>query len=234
MKDLFGQALLDYQTNNSPGKLMAATSISEADEMELPYLFRDFSQMPPIEQKAIELARGNVLDIGCGSGCHSLELQQRGLKVTSIDHSEKAVKVARMRGVHSVRCETLHEHKGEYDTLLLLMNGTGICGRYEALPQFMKTLRNLLIPNGQVLIDSSDLIYMFDEDSDGGKWIPTDGYYGELEFYLSYKGEEEEPFPWLYLDFNTLSNAAADAGFSCEMMLEGQNFDYLARLVRRD
>lgn len=234
MKDLFGQALLDYQTGNNPGKLMAATSISEADEMELPYLFRDFSQMPSIEQKAIELASGKVLDVGCGSGSHSLELQKRGLEVTAIDPSPNAVKVAGLRGVLSVRCETLQQHTGQYDTLLLLMNGTGICGRFEALPQFMQNLRRLLVSGGQVLIDSSDLIYMFDEDADGGKWIPSEGYYGELEFYVSYKGQEEEPFPWLYLDFNTLSNAALDAGFTCEMMLEGENFDYLARLVRRD
>jgi len=234
MKDLIGKALLDYQTNNNPGKLWAATSISDADEMELAHLFRDFGQMPIIEQKAIELARGKVLDVGCGSGSHSLELQRRGLDVTAIDQSENAVKVARMRGVQSVRCEALQQHKGQYDTLLLLMNGTGICGRYDALPAFMQNLRNLLTSNGQVLIDSSDLIYMFDEDPDGGKWIPSGGYYGELEFYVSYKGEEEDPFPWLYLDFTTLSNAAADAGFTSEIVAEGENFDYLARLIRRD
>lgn len=233
MKDLFGQALLDYQTKNHPGKLMAATSISEADEMELPYLFRGFAQMPPIEKKAIELAKGRVLDIGCGSGSHSLELQNRGLNVTAIDHSPKAVEVARMRGVTSVRCESVYEHRGQYDTLLLLMNGTGICGRYEALPLFISRLRLLLVPGGQVLIDSSDLIYMFDTDQDGGKWIPAQGYYGELEFYLSYKGLEEDPFPWLYLDYNTLHTAAIANGLSCEMVLEGENYDYLARLVRR-
>ena len=35
MKDLFGKAILDFQTNNSPEDLITETSISEADEMSV-------------------------------------------------------------------------------------------------------------------------------------------------------------------------------------------------------
>ena len=45
MKDLFGKAILDYQTNNSPEDLITETSISEADEMSVAYLFRDFKEI---------------------------------------------------------------------------------------------------------------------------------------------------------------------------------------------
>ena len=72
---------------------------------------------------------------------------------------------------------------------------------------------------------------MFDEDEDGAYIIPADGYYGELEFSLSYKGEKEESFPWLYLDYNTLQNAAFANGLQCELILEGDHYDYLARLT---
>lgn len=51
MKDLFGKAILDYQTNNSPENLITETSISEADEMSVAYLFRNYSTMPKIEKK---------------------------------------------------------------------------------------------------------------------------------------------------------------------------------------
>jgi hypothetical protein len=92
-----------------------------------------------------------------------------------------------------------------------------------------------LAENGQILIDSSDIIYMFDdddsEDSDGGKWISGDKYYGELEFTITYKGEKEAPFPWLYMDYNTLQNAAVANGLKCELVLEGEHYDYLARLT---
>ena len=42
MLDLFGKAILDYQTNNLPQDILTETNISEADEMEVAYLFRDF------------------------------------------------------------------------------------------------------------------------------------------------------------------------------------------------
>ncbi len=63
---------------------------------------------------------------------------------------------------------------------------------------------------------------MFDEDEDGGKWIPSNNdYYGELVFNISYKGEKEEPFDWLYLDYNTLQNAAIANGLKCETYFRG-------------
>ena len=118
----------------------------------------------------------------------------------------------------------------KFDTILLLMNGTGIFGSLNNTAVYLQKLKSLLAPNGQILIDSSDIIYMFDEAEDGSKWISADGYYGELTFSISYKNQTEDPFPWLYLDYNTLQNAAHANGLQCELLAEGVHFDYLARL----
>ena len=118
----------------------------------------------------------------------------------------------------------------KFDTLLLLMNGTGIFGTLRETPKFLQKLKSLLNPNGQILIDSSDIIYMFDDDEDGGKRIPSNGYYGELTFTIRYKNEKEDQFPWLYLDYNTLQNAAFANGLQSELILEGEHYDYLAKL----
>jgi 2-polyprenyl-3-methyl-5-hydroxy-6-metoxy-1,4-benzoquinol methylase len=75
MKDLFGTAILDYQTNNSPEDISTETNISEVDAMEVSYLFRSYKEMPKLEQKALQLAKGKILDVGCGAGSHSLYLQ---------------------------------------------------------------------------------------------------------------------------------------------------------------
>lgn len=233
MKDLFGQAILDYQTNNSPEDLITETNISEADEMSIAYLFRSFVDMPPLEQKAIQLAKGKTLDIGCGAGSHSLYLQnERNIDVTAIDISKNAIEACKLRGVlHAKTINMLDlDPKEKFDTILLLMNGTGIFGKLNNLPKYLQKLKTLLNTNGQILIDSSDIIYMFDEDEDGGKWIPSNDYYGELEFSLTYKNKKEEAFPWLYLDYNTLQNAAIDNGFHCELILEGEHYDYLVKL----
>jgi SAM-dependent methyltransferase len=233
MKDLFGKAIFDYQTRNSPENLITETSISEEDEMNVAYLFRDFDTMPKIEQKAIQLAKGKVLDVGCGAGSHSLYLQDKlNLDVTGVDISPLAIEACKLRGLEKAIAMDIMEMEGEkFDTILSLMNGTGICGKLFKISEFLQKLKSLLADNGQILLDSSDIIYMFDEDEDGGKWIPSNvDYYGEVTFNITYKGEKEENIDWLYIDYNTLQNAAHANGLSCELVLEGEHYDYLAKL----
>ena len=236
MKDLFGKAILDYQTNNSPADLITATSISDEDEMSVAYLFRSFEEMPVLEQKALQLAKGTILDVGCGAGSHSLYLQkEQKLEVTSIDISENAVQACKLRGLQNVNVQNILEMEVDglhvkFDTILLLMNGTGIFGTLKNTPQFLQKLKTLLNPKGQILIDSSDIIYMFDEDEEGAVTIPANDYYGEVQYTITYKGENEDAFPWLYIDYNTLQNAAHANGLQCELILEGLHYDYLAKL----
>ncbi|HAT81712.1 MAG TPA: SAM-dependent methyltransferase [Flavobacterium sp.] len=232
MKDLFGKAILDFQTNNYPEDLITETSISEADEMSVAYLFRTYEQMPKLEQKALELAKGKILDVGCGAGSHSLFLQNEiNLDVTSIYISPKAIKACELRGLKKTRIQNVVAiEKEKFDTILLLMNGTGVFGTLKQTPKFLQKLKSLLNPNGQILIDSSDIIYMFDDDSDLRKSINVKGYYGELTFTILYKNETEDPFPWLYLDYNTLYNVALDNDLQCELILEGEHYDYLAKM----
>jgi cyclopropane fatty-acyl-phospholipid synthase-like methyltransferase len=185
-----------------------------------------------LEQKALQLAKGKILDVGCGAGSHSLTLQnERKLDVTSIDISPNAIEACQLRGLKKAKVQDVMTVENEkFDTILLLMNGTGIFGTLKETPMFLEKLKSLLNPSGQILIDSSDIIYMFDDDDDGGKWITGDGYYGELTFTVSYKNETEATFPWLYLDYNTLQNTAFANGLQCELILEGEHFDYLAKL----
>lgn len=238
MKDLFGKAILDYQTNNSPEDIITETSISEADEMSVAYLFRDFKDMPKLEQKALQLSKGKVLDVGCGAGSHALYLQEKGFDVTGIDISANAIEACKLRGLKNIKVQNIldldadrHQHDNKYDTILLLMNGSGIFGTLENISKHLKKLKSLLTEKGQILIDSSDIIYMFDQDEDGAYEVPATGYYGELTFTMQYKGETEDFFPWLYLDYNTLQNACYANGLKCELIMEGSHFDYLARLT---
>jgi SAM-dependent methyltransferase len=233
MLDLFGKAILDFQTNTSPEDIITETSISDADEMSIAYLFRSYDEMPKLEQNALQLAKGKILDIGCGAGSHSLYLQnEKEFEVTSIDISKNAIKACQLRGLKNAKVLNVLDLENEtFDTILLLMNGTGIFGTLDETPKFLQKLKTLLNPNGQILIDSSDIIYMFDDDEDGGKWIPGDAYYGELTFTISYKNQTETPFPWLYIDYNTLQNAAHANDLQCQLVYEGEHFDYLARLT---
>ncbi|WP_179336053.1 class I SAM-dependent methyltransferase [Winogradskyella costae] len=230
MKDIFGKALLDYQSGNYSVDLITSTNISDEDVLPLPYLFRGFSEMPKLEQKALQLAEGRVLDVGCGSGSHALWLQDKGQNVKAIDNSEGAIIVAKQRGVSNVELKPLLEETESFDTILLLMNGTGIFQELSEVASYLKHLKSLLNPDGQILIDSSDISYMY-EDDDGGMWLDLNqGYPGELDYFLSYKGEKEVTMKWLYLDFETLKTACLTVGLKCEKVMDGEHFDYLARI----
>ncbi|MEM7487017.1 MAG: class I SAM-dependent methyltransferase [Bacteroidota bacterium] len=235
MEDIFGTALLDYQHENYSEDIKTYSSLDEEDVIPLPYLFRSYNEMPPLEQKALDLAKGKVLDIGCGAGSHALYLQNKGLEVTALDASKGAIEVCKERGVKTTVQNTILDYQeSRFDTLLLLMNGIGLAGKLIGLVGFLNHLRSLLLPNGQILLDSSDIIYMFDQDEDGGFWIPNNGnYYGEVRFTLEYRGQKGNPFNWLYVDFNTLKNACETNGFNCELVSQGKHYDYLARLSLR-
>ncbi|WP_353097938.1 class I SAM-dependent methyltransferase [Empedobacter brevis] len=233
MKDLFGQAILDYQTNNSPEDLYTETSISELDVMPINYLFRDYDEMPLLEQKALDLTKGKTLDVGCGAGSHSLYLQGKEVEVSAIDISPKSIEACRLRGLKNVNVQNFLEldETEKFDTILFLMNGTGIFQNLVLINVFLDKIKQLLTENGQVLIDGTDIIYMFDEDEDGGKWIPSNGnYYGELDFTVHYKGEQEETIQWLYLDFDTLKNACNYHQLKC-VKLKTEEDSYLAKIT---
>ena len=186
-KDPMGRAIADYFKSKKASKLRVFSPMFEEDEIPLATLFRSYESMPEIERKALDMAKGRVLDVGAGSGCHSLVLQEKGLDVTAIDISPLSVETMKDRGVKKVLEQNFFTIDGQYDTILMLMNGIGIVGALERLPEFFKQLDNILAPRGQVLCDSSDISYVF-ETEDGIIELPEDmTYYGEHSFQMQYK-----------------------------------------------
>ena len=232
MKDLMGRAIWDYYYQENPEDLQTETSISELDDLPVSYLFRTYKEMNALEQKALDLSLGKVLDVGAGAGSHALYLQNdKKLKVTALDISPKSIEICKARGLENAVCEDFLKFSGDkFDTILLLMNGTGIFQNLAKIDQYLQKLKTLVAENGQILIDSTDILYMYDQDEDGGVLVPATGYYGELDYYLHYKGDSEEPMKWLYLDFNTLKNAAQANGFKIQKVLQLED-SYLARLT---
>ena len=215
-KDPMGAAILDYLEHGRADKLRVFSSQFDEDEIPVRTLFRTEKQMAPLERTALQLATGRILDIGAGSGCHSLALQAAGKEVEAIDISPISVEAMRKRGVRQATQANLFNESfcGSYDTLLMLMNGSGIIGRLENLPTFFRKAKQYLY-----------------EDEDGSFVIDIAGdYYGEVDFRMQYKDIIGDPFDWLYIDFQTLSLYATQNGFEAELVKEGKHYDYLARL----
>ncbi len=229
MKDILGQAITDYYNYERSHTLWVHDTHGPKVEMPVATYFRQENRMPELEQKALDACRGRVLDIGAGAGSHALALQDRNIDVTALDISPMAVDIMRQRGVENALNKDIFLYTEEqYDTLLLLMNGIGLAGNIAGLRRFLKHARTLLLPGGQLLFDSSDVAYLYED----GPPV-SDHYYGEIKCRYEYKKQKTEWFTWLYIDPGTLSLIATDEGWQVEILFEDDQDQYLARLVSR-
>ena len=233
-EDPMGAAIRDYFRQGKSAQLKVLSSLFDDDEMPVAHLFRSYHEMPPLEQRALNEARGKVLDVGAGAGCHALALQERGFDVTAVDISPLSCETMKERGVANVECVNIFNQRFQerFDTLLLLMNGTGIAGKLSRLPQLLSRLKQLMNPSAQILIDSSDLRYVY-EDENGVLDVDLDGaYYGEVDYQMTYCNIIGKSFDWLYADSVVLAECCRQCGLKCEILAQGQHYDYLARIVQ--
>lgn len=227
MNDVLGQAIWDFYNKQPSGKLWIHNKYGKKEEMPIATYFRGSADMPDLESIALQNCTGKVLDIGAGAGSHALLLQEKGIDVTALEISEKAAAVMKLRGVEKiVQKDIFSFHAAAFDTLLLLMNGIGLTGNISGLKQFLQHARKLLHPSGQLIFDSSDVAYLYDDN------IPEmDHYYGEIRYRYEYKKQKTEWFTWLYVDQQTLTKIASDEGWNTEILFMDEYDQYLARLV---
>ena len=229
--DPFEQAFHDFLNGEVNAELLVYVNTEFSEKMPVKYFFRSHDEMPQLEQIALAECKGKILDIGAGAGCHSLILQNLGLDVVALDIKQGFIDIMKKRGINNIVHSDIIKYKGDkFDTLLMLMNGIGFTIDLTGLERFLIQAKNLLNPDGQILLDSSDLLYLF-EEQDGSYKIPLTGdYYGKVLYQVEYKGNMGEPFKWIFIDFSTLSHYAEKAGYNYEL-LYANNFHYLAKLT---
>jgi len=231
--DPIGRAVFDYHFNTVDQPIVVHSDDFDDDTIETAYLFRSYKKMPALEKKAMSLCSGTILDVGACAGAHSVYLQGKGFDVTSLETSTLCCEVLKNRNLRNVIQQDIFKFNNQtFDTILLLMNGTGIAGTLSGLEVLLHHLKTLLNPGGQILIDSSDLIYLFEQE-DGSALIDisADKYYGELMFKTEYQNWISQPFPWLYVDLSNLQNVLDKNQLQLNKVFKGQHFDYLARII---
>lgn len=235
-KDPMGAAIADYYKTDgkTTGRLRVFSPMFDEDEIPLETLFREYDEMPVLEQMALQMANGRILDVGAGAGCHTLALQDMGKTATAIDISELSVETMKLRGVEDARLQDFWKTEEQYDTVLMLMNGIGIIGTLKQLPRFFQQIDRILSPGGQVLLDSSDICYVFEVEDDIIEIPSHMDYYGELTYQMQYKRIKGEEFPWLYIDADLLQEKAEKHGFTAEVVEYGEHYDFLARITRKE
>ncbi len=233
-KDIMGLALSNFKNGVGEPTLKVYCDKAEDETYDLNYFFRDFEAMPETEKKALDYVKGSVLDVGCGTGIHAKILQDRNLDIQAIDISPYAVRLAKESGLKNVGCVNFYALENQkFDTLLFLMNGIGLVETLDGFTAFFKKCDALLNEGGQIIFDSSDLIYLLEDEEGSYKVNLNAPYYGELQFQVEYENNKGEPFPWLFIDFENLAFYADKNGFKADLLYEDEHYNYLGRLSRK-
>ncbi len=236
--DAFGRALLDHLEGRAGGLILERDDGSAGPALAAEVFFAEYVDWPPEEQRVLELVRGRVLDVGCGAGRHSLELQRRGLEVVAIDISPGAVEVCRRRGVLDVRLLPLAEvdaSLGVFDTVLMMCGNFGLVGTAQDAVSTLRTLHALTSPDGRIVLDSvdphvdeepEDLLYE-ERNRERGR-MP-----GQVTIRLRYR---EHLTPWYELLNVSPSELegllAADTGWRVGQLTPGEPPDFYAALAK--
>jgi SAM-dependent methyltransferase len=204
------------------------------DEAPIAYFFREPDQFQLWERLALEHCRGTVLDVGAGSGCHTLFLQDRGFRVTAIEALPGLVDIMRDRGVEDPRHASWRDLDAPpFDTMLMMMNGLGLAETLAGLPLLLREARRLIHPHGQILADSTDVRVRMDPESSGRSWRQDGRYIGDLHFQVEFEGRKGSPFAQLYVDPEMLQQCCRDESWHCELIQPLDEYGhYLARLTR--
>ncbi len=230
-KDPIGRAIQDFVRQQNDEDIIVKSSICEDDVIPVAHLFRTEAELPELEKIALNQCKGKILDVGGGAGIHANILNNRGFDVQIIETSKGAVEYHLSQGLASRSLNFYDVENEKFDTLLFLMNGFGIAASLKNLPNFLQKCYDLLNDGGQIIGDSTDIKYLY-EDDEGAYWMDLNSaYYGDFDFQMCYKDTCGEPFHWLYVDFDTLKIEAEKIGFSVEKLHEEEN-QFLVNLIK--
>jgi hypothetical protein len=129
------------------------------------------------------------------------------------------------RGLKKVVEQKLEDHEGQYDTLLLMMNGLGLAGYHDGLVDYITRLEKCLKPGGQILADCSSIDYLPEGKIKGQK--PD-----EITFWFEYDGLKGDPFPWLFAEKDFAIQCFASCGFAVNLLVDQPEGRYLLQAKR--
>lgn len=232
-KDPIGAAVLDYHSGIKGHSIQVITNVALDEELDPSYFFRPFDRMPEMEQLALQQCKGKVLDVGAGAGSHALYLQKKNFNVQAIDVSPLSVDVMKKRGVNNVALQNFYSlNDTKYDTLLFLMNGFGMTAKLDNVTSFINHCMHLLNDNGQIIFDSSDIKYLYEQKDGSYMFDLNAAYYGEVIYQLNYKDIIGESFDWLFLDIDNLKSICESQNLNLEILMEDTHYQYLAKITK--
>lgn len=193
----------------------------------------------PYVHDALALARGRVLDIGCGAGRHAIHLQTKGFEVTGIDVSPGAIEVARRRGLADARVLSIENlsrlEVNDYATVLLLWNNFGLLGSPLRAKVLLDLLDALTTPDAVILAASRDPYALVGDEHDElrrenrsrGRWS------GQIRMRFRYRTLVGPWYDYLTVSEEEMGEVLAGTPWCMRRVLQGSGAEYVAVLEKR-
>ncbi len=155
-EDAYGRQLLAQFHNQKPTAEIIERDDQHIDIGSEPGLyFKEYKHWSPVEQKAISLVKGKVLDVGCGAGRHSLYLQEKGFDVMGIDNSPGAIEVCKLRGLKKAEVLPIEDvgnlPENSFDTIIMFGNNFGLFGSPENAKKILEKFSHITSENAQII-----------------------------------------------------------------------------------
>jgi SAM-dependent methyltransferase len=233
--DVYGEQLWSFYKTGEPRYEIVERDdgMIRANDFSAATYFSDYADWDPLERKAIRLAYGRVLDIGCGAGRHSLYLQDRGFEVTAIDASPLSVRVARLRGLRRAKVMSIDEigafPPASFETVLLLGYNFGLMGSPRRAHRLLRLLHRITSEDAAIIAmtvdqrctsDPADRAYQARQKR-RGKWP------GQVRFRLRYRNLMS---PWrddLSVSRSELRTLLEGSGWAVRRFLDGRGGTYV-------
>lgn len=232
-QDAFGHALYDYHLGGGPAIVI---------ERDDGYVDADFggelylagvARWPASQRRAIKLARGRTLDVGCGAGRVALHLQEQGHGVVAVDTSPLAVKTCRERGVEDARALSVTQVSrklGRFDTIVMYGNNFGLFGSFRRARWLLRRFRNLTSPDARIIAETRN------------PYGTDDPYHtayhrlnrrrgrmgGQIKMRVLYETHRTPWFDYLMVSREEMDAILAGTGWAVDRIFDGKHGTYVA------
>jgi cyclopropane fatty-acyl-phospholipid synthase-like methyltransferase len=158
-QDAFGHEIYDHHCGKAGEEIIERSDGFIDCSMGPAAYFTEYADWRACDRRAIDKARGRVLDIGCGAGRHALYLQSKGLDVLGIDVSPLALKTCRLRGLMKTKLASITDANprwGTFDTIVMFGNNFGLFGSPVRASALLRRFHNMTSPNARLIVQSLD------------------------------------------------------------------------------